>query len=466
MEKNIKVEFEIDSLNEILEFNQNLINLISRFNQIKIKSHIEKQKAIKEDLSENETFKTLQNQKVNVFKKLNVLKTEFEKLINIANSDDVKTNLDESSRLLTMSNKLKTSKANCKIESSLISSINKKYEYLLTGFETQIEFINDKTALTVLENSSYVPTKLISSNPNCNLYQCLKRTTKNNFALKVIEFDSKIPDKFSSLRHKAHNILNNQNENIIYYYEEIKLMDRLKCIVLELADDSLEKLIRKNYPKGMPEKIAFFFFEQILNGVIYMHKKGVVHRDLKDSNILLCDYKVKISDFNVCNINTEGLKDAPLNWIGTKSFISPEILKNLDINHELWPKYDVFSLGVLLYVMLYGITPYEYKESLRQDNMMDEALESIKFESREGCNVSSEAIELIKSCLTKINERISMKMIKNSNWFRKFAEEIDSVKRNIEEEYSASKKKFDHISLIRNKKIVITYRELYQLLAK
>ena len=59
-----------------------------------------------------------------------------------------------------------------------------------------------------------------------------------------------------------------------------------------------------------------------------------------------------------------------------------------------------------------------------------------------------------------------MKMIKNSNWFRKFAEEIDSVKRIIEEEYSASKKKFDHISLIRNKKIVITYRELYQLLAK
>jgi len=197
--------------------------------------------------------------------------------------------------------------------------------------------------------------------------------------------------------------------------------------VLELADFTLNKFLEDFYPNGMPEKIAFFFFEQIVRGVQYMHTKGIIHRDLKAPNILIKDYKIKICDFNVCRFINEDLENPqPLTRVGTRNYLPPEFAKGESVDKELWPKVDVYSMGVLLYVMLYGKEPYKYSVDFVNPGRMANVIRNINFDKEP--KVSEEAISFIKACLNpEIKQRIGTNEMKNQKWFQAVGSEFSKI---------------------------------------
>lgn len=163
-------------------------------------------------------------------------------------------------------------------------------------------------------------------------------------------------------------------------------------LVLELCKggELYEKLWKKKF---MTEKEAVAIFKVIMNVVDYLHRNGVVHRDLKPSNILYADdsgrpESIRIIDFGFSKQlrDENGLLMTPCY---TAHYAAPEVLKKQGYDAAC----DIWSLGVLLFIMLSGTPPFD----LEQGNFTPEVLLSrinetkINFDEGNWKHVSNEA---------------------------------------------------------------------------
>ena len=200
-----------------------------------------------------------------------------------------------------------------------------------------------------------------------------------------------------------------RHKNIIQLYEIIESKSNL-YIIMEYCENKelFDYIISKKYLK---EKEACRFFQQIIDGVEYLHLSNITHRDLKPENLLLDkNYRIKISDFGLSYLGNsiDTLIETPC---GTPSYAPPEMLRGEKYNGVYS---DIWSCGVILYTMLVGNLPCaESKEELIYENIMHH---NYYFPD----NISKEAIDLIKNML-KINpkERYDFEQIKSHPWFNK-----------------------------------------------
>ncbi|KAG5923960.1 ATP binding [Claviceps africana] len=143
-----------------------------------------------------------------------------------------------------------------------------------------------------------------------------------------------------------------RHPHIIKLYTVIKTHSEI-IMVLEYAAGELFDYIVQNGRMKEPE--ARRFFQQMLCAVEYCHRHKIVHRDLKPENLLLDDnLNVKIADFGLSNIMTDGnfLKTS----CGSPNYAAPEV-----IGGKLYagPEVDVWSCGIILYVLLVGRLPFD-----------------------------------------------------------------------------------------------------------
>lgn len=179
-------------------------------------------------------------------------------------------------------------------------------------------------------------------------------------------------------------------------------------MVLEYAGSELFNYIVEH--GRMAEDKARQFFQQIVCAVEYCHRHKIVHRDLKPENLLLDDQlHVKIADFGLSNIMTDGnfLKTS----CGSPNYAAPEV-----ISGKLYagPEVDVWSCGVILYVLLVGRLPFE-----------DEYIPTLFRKIAQGNYhvppyLSSGATRLIKKMLqVSPVSRITVQEIRQDPWFMK-----------------------------------------------
>jgi len=122
---------------------------------------------------------------------------------------------------------------------------------------------------------------------------------------------------------------------------------------------------------GVQEDIAHLYFLQLISGVSFMHSKGVAHRDLKPENILLSESgNLKIADFGMATMfEYKGARKQSSTMCGSPPYIAPEVLKcaRATTPERKMPdaaKYsadlvDIWSCGVILFVLLVGNTPWD-----------------------------------------------------------------------------------------------------------
>jgi calcium-dependent protein kinase len=213
--------------------------------------------------------------------------------------------------------------------------------------------------------------------------------------------------------------------NIISIYEIFE-DSKNYYIMTELLEggELFEEITRHGY---FTEFEAANVIKQLLNGVVYMHNKLIIHRDLKPENIMLISkndsslgknsrFEIKIIDFGTAKIFEKGEKLSK--FIGTSYYIAPEVLSE---NYD--EKCDVWSCGVILYILLCGYPPFNGATNL-------DIYHAIKysppnFSGDEWKEVSSEAIDLIKIMLNKPpNKRFSAEQCLQHKWFE-LNEEIE-----------------------------------------
>jgi serine/threonine protein kinase len=110
--------------------------------------------------------------------------------------------------------------------------------------------------------------------------------------------------------------------------------------------------------KCFTEQQASIIVKQIMEGLNYMHQQMVTHRDLKPENILLVsndpyDLSIRIADLGFAQ---KFEKDKSMNLVlGTPLYMSPELIRRQQYNEKV----DVWSLGVIVYQLLCGMTPFD-----------------------------------------------------------------------------------------------------------
>jgi serine/threonine protein kinase len=127
--------------------------------------------------------------------------------------------------------------------------------------------------------------------------------------------------------------------------------------------------------KRLVERVASRMFNQLLDGIDYLHRLGIAHRDLKLENILLDHFSnIKVIDFGLGN--TSAADRLLLTGCGSLGYAAPEMLLNEPYSGF---KADHWSLGVILFSMLCGYLPYGEAATPKEQQLLLTNAEALTF---------------------------------------------------------------------------------------
>ncbi|KZS06146.1 putative NUAK family SNF1 kinase 1 [Daphnia magna] len=144
-----------------------------------------------------------------------------------------------------------------------------------------------------------------------------------------------------------------RHPNIIHIYEVFENKEKMVLVMEYAAGGELYDYLSQR--KVLNETEARRVFRQVASAVYYCHKHNICHRDLKLENILLDENKTaKIADFGLSNVFDD--RRLLTTFCGSPLYASPEIVRGTPYHG---PEVDCWSLGVLLYTLVYGAMPFD-----------------------------------------------------------------------------------------------------------
>ena len=271
----------------------------------------------------------------------------------------------------------------------------------------------------------------IASGSSGNVFKGIYKQNKKQVAIKVLKnrYNKEKKDKekiFSRIKQEMDISSKLHNINIMETYAYINKNENCNFSVLEYGKNGdLENFMRHLLKRMIISETAVNYFgKQILEGLEYLHKRcKIVHMDIKPGNILIdAGLSAKIADFSVscsyAHFEPENLVKFP--FVGTGKFMPPEIIEKANMKIKESEKIDIYSLGVTLYCLFYGMYPYKLHEVKGKD--YDKILEKIKnekLEFPEGRKISSLFKDfLIKTLEKDYSKRINLREALNHPWIK------------------------------------------------
>jgi len=258
---------------------------------------------------------------------------------------------------------------------------------------------------------------------NATVRRCILATAQNQeLAVKVIPLAryTLISDPTKALarvKREIHNMKALDHPAIVKFYDMWETKETL-YVVMELVEGG--ELFKAIIAKGhLSEPEARHIFIQLVDALKYCHAKKLIHRDLKPENILVDKKKskdgrtmVKITDFGASKLVDDGDSTA-VTVIGTRQYWAPEVSDPRTAAMGYDERVDLWSLGVVLYVMLEGCWPFEGER-------MDENVRTANFSFKATSATSAEARDLIRKLIqVKPPQRLSLDECRKHPWAAK-----------------------------------------------
>ena len=212
-------------------------------------------------------------------------------------------------------------------------------------------------------------------------------------------------------------LIKTDHPNIIKMYEYFESKNNLYLIMEECDGGELfDKIIEHiDNEKMYTEKEAAEIILQVMSAIEYCHNNGICHRDLKPENLLYLkkgdekDNPLKVIDFGLSQ--KTDMKKILSSKVGTAYYVSPEILSG-----KYNEKCDIWSAGVILYVLLSGDPPFNGPS----DGVIYSKIRKMKYDfpSEKWKNISKEAKDLLNHMLAPENERYTASQVIAHPWFK------------------------------------------------
>ncbi|XP_038576671.1 serine/threonine-protein kinase SIK1 [Micropterus salmoides] len=231
------------------------------------------------------------------------------------------------------------------------------------------------------------------------------KVTKTQVAIKIIDKTRLNPSNLEKIYREVQIMKLLNHPHIIKLYQVMETKDML-YIVTEYAKNG-EMFDHLTSNGRMSEDEARKKFWQILTAVDYCHRHHIVHRDLKTENLLLdANMNIKLADFGFGNFYNAG---EPLStWCGSPPYAAPEVFEGKEYEG---PQLDIWSLGVVLYVLVCGSLPFDGPSLPALRQRVTEGRFRIPFFMSQDCE------NLIRKMLVvDPARRISMDQIKQHRW--------------------------------------------------
>ncbi|XP_062864441.1 maternal embryonic leucine zipper kinase-like [Trichomycterus rosablanca] len=178
--------------------------------------------------------------------------------------------------------------------------------------------------------------------------------TQEPVAIKILE-KKELGDELSDLRIEIEALKSLNHQHVCRLYQVMETADQIYMVLEFCPGGDLFDHIDNN--DRLSEEETRRIFHQIVSALAYVHSQGYAHRDLKPENIMLDEKNnIKLIDFGLCAKPEGGLGTALIEGCGTPPYLAPEII---DAQPYHGAEADVWSLGVVLYVMLCGYLPFD-----------------------------------------------------------------------------------------------------------
>ncbi|HEX3237424.1 MAG TPA: Stk1 family PASTA domain-containing Ser/Thr kinase [Gaiellaceae bacterium] len=154
-------------------------------------------------------------------------------------------------------------------------------------------------------------------------------------------------------RREAKNAAALNHPNIVSIYDRGNAEDTYYIAMEFLDGRTLKELIVSR--GAAPINVAIEYARQILSALRFAHRHGIVHRDIKPHNVLVdAEGRVKVTDFGIARAGTSQMTETG-SIVGTAQYLSPEQARGGEVD----PRSDLYSLGIVLYELLTGKTPFD-----------------------------------------------------------------------------------------------------------
>ncbi|KAE8697847.1 CBL-interacting serine/threonine-protein kinase 10 [Hibiscus syriacus] len=260
--------------------------------------------------------------------------------------------------------------------------------------------------------------RLLGQGTFAKVYYARNTKTGQSCAIKIIDKEKimkgglidQIKREISVMRLVKH-------PNVVRLYEVMASKSKIYFVMEYVKGGELFGKVAKG---KLREDDARLYFQQLIAAVDYCHSRGVYHRDLKPENLLVDENgKLKVSDFGLSALRESRRQDGLLHTTcGTPAYVAPEVI---DMKGYDGAKVDIWSCGVILYVLLAGFLPFH------DENLMELYKKISKGEFRCPQWFPPEVRKLLSKILDpNPSHRITVAKLMENSWYKKGYKHIDT----------------------------------------
>ncbi|KAH6936702.1 hypothetical protein HPB50_020906 [Hyalomma asiaticum] len=239
------------------------------------------------------------------------------------------------------------------------------------------------------------------------VYRCEEKKTGRILAAKFI-LTQRAEDR-ADVEREVEIMRSLQHPRLLQLYDAFDDSKKQMILILELIEggELFERVIDDDFV--LTEKACAIFVRQICEGVDYMHSKNILHLDMKPENVLCTTRtgnRIKLIDFGLARFYEPGKKLQVL--FGTPEFVAPEVVNFDKVGFQT----DMWSVGVICYVLLSGLSPFMGNSEL--ETMANVTRAEYDFDDESFDQISEEA----KDFIAKLLDRMTAAQGLNHPWLR------------------------------------------------